>query len=142
MSLGRLLLAALLVSPIASCGASLIVAGTSATGPMEPGIALAAFLFLTVMATMVSLLFVLAALLVIALPLSLLLNGLGVPAIARDLILLAVAGAAGYLLSPLSAQAYEGHAWIYMTYCLTSAMLWILALRFVSRRSPAPAAHG
>lgn len=143
LTLTRLLVVSLIVGPLSSCGSSLIVAGGSmvvggaqSAAPFDTaGIAAFAFLFIAVMATIVSLLFVIAALWLLALPLTLLFTRVGIGAATRDLALLAVAAAAAVPLWLASAAAYEGQGWILPVYALASAILWVIALHHIERRN-------
>ena len=136
LKLTRLVIAALIVAPLASLIASLIFSGTLAfISPVDDvGSAIIGVLTIAAVATIVSVLFVFAALLLLALPLTFVLVRLGVPALTRNLILLAIGAGAAVLLWPVSRGTYDGQAWIFPTYALVAAFLWVMALRRMERR--------
>lgn len=144
LTAGRLLIASLIVGPLSSCGGSLVVAGGVAfMAVRQPGdefstssdFAVFVFGFYLVMATIVSLLFVIFALLLIALPLTLLLSRLGAGVVARDAALLGVGIVAAVLLWPASVSMHEGEGWVLPAYALVSAMAWVMALHHIERRN-------
>jgi hypothetical protein len=135
-----LLIAALIVTPLASFTGSLIVSGSlvavddmGGARPVSDGIL--ALVMITIIATLVSLLFVLAALLLLALPTTLALDRLGLAAQSRNLILLAIGAGAAFLLYPISRGSDPAQGWIFPAYALVSAVLWVLALYRMDRRA-------
>lgn len=138
LTLGKLLVASLIVAPMSSCGGSLIVAGgVAATSPgvESVGQGIFAALFVLVIATIMSLFVVIAALWLIALPLTLILARRGVAQGPRDLILLGVAAGASLLLWPASVYMNQGSGWILPVYAMASAGLWVVALRYFDQSS-------
>lgn len=136
LTLGKLLIASLIVAPMSSCGGSLIVAGgVAATSPgvESVGQGIFAALFVLVIATIMSVFGVIIALWVIALPLTLILAQRGVAQGPRELILLGVAVGAALLLWPASVYVNQGSGWILPVYALASAGLWVIALRYLDQ---------
>jgi len=141
MRIGTLLVAALIVSPISSCGASLATSGILSAQAAVDGGGLAAMvtagLVIAFMATLVSVLFVLAALVVLALPLTVALDKIGASPLPRDLALLAIVAGASALLYPVSLDWYQGEGWIFPIYAAVAGLVWIAALRWIDRRKQA-----
>jgi phosphoglycerol transferase MdoB-like AlkP superfamily enzyme len=137
MTFGRLLIIALLVTPAASCGASLIAGGAivaSLDGEVGAGQIVGGALFFGFFATMVSILIVLAALAIIAVPLTLLLQKLNASPLLRDVALIAVAALISAIFLILAVGEDNGFAWILVTYAVTTALLWVAGLRIAERR--------
>lgn len=138
MRIGTLLTAALIVTPISSCAASLATSGILSAQATADGGGLAAMatvaLVVAFMATVVSLLFVLVALVLLAMPLTLLLDRIGASPVVRDLVLLAITGGASALLYPFSVEWYQGEGWIFPIYSAVAGLVWIAALRWIDRR--------
>ena len=140
MKIGTLLLAALIVAPLSSCGASLamsaVVTAEAATGGAF-GELVSVALVVAVMATIVSMFFVLAALVLLAVPLTWLLGRSGASPLPRDLALLAIVAGASALLYPVSLDWYQGEGWIFPIYAAVAGLVWIAALRWIDRRKQA-----
>ena len=141
---GRLLPATLIVAAFASIAASLITgivitvdAAVYAGGRMGANEAFLGTLMVASVALIISFLVVLAALLLVALPPTLVLVRLGVPPAVRNMVLLAIAVAAAPLLWIYSVQTYQGWDWIYPTYAIVSAIVWIKWLGRMERQAMA-----
>ncbi|WP_114954690.1 hypothetical protein [Sphingosinicella terrae] len=135
MSLGRLLVAVVLVSPVSSCGGSLFaVASELSRAGAGPGYSSDTIVATFVIAAIVSFVIIFAALLVAALPLTMLLDRFGMPGLARDALLVALAtGAAIWFVSSLGATFRP--AWpVGLAYGLLTSLLWVAAIRRLSPR--------
>ena len=138
MSLGRLIVAALLVSPVASCGGSLLAVGSEISrASAGPGYSSNTIIATFVIAAIVSFVIIIAALLFAALPLTMLLDRLGLPGIARDAFLVALgSGAAIWFVGSLGVAFRP--AWpVGLAYGLLTSVSWVVAVRWVSHRPPA-----
>ena len=132
MTLGRLLVAALLVIPLVSCGgtaALLIVDGANSSSSQSSS---DDFFLGLIMLGMVAFVMVAIAVLAIGIPLALLLNRMGVPPWLRDILFIAVAGAAvwlryGSIRMDGTIQGFE------LAIVGLTVLAWIIAMRVASR---------
>jgi hypothetical protein len=134
LSFLKLFLAALIIAPVSSCGGSLFAVSTELAHGPGAGAYSSDTVFVTFMIVAgIAFVVILAALLLVALPLTLLMNRFGAPSLLRDalLIVLAVAGATGFLVS--LGQAFPGAWQIGLGYGLLTALLWIFAVRLLTR---------
>ena len=131
MTFGRLLVAALLVIPLVSCGgtaALLIVDAAKSSSPSSSD----NFIFGLILLGLVAFVIVAIAVLAIGIPLALLLDRLGVPAWLRDLLFIALAVAAvwlryGGLKLDGTIQGFE------LAIVGLTVFAWIIAMRLASR---------
>ncbi|MGZ8328646.1 MAG: hypothetical protein ACXWUV_14165 [Allosphingosinicella sp.] len=144
----RLLVTALIVAAISSLGASLILwvamvlltSGDSAA-PSAGDVPemIMGVLFIALISTIVAFPIVLAALLLLALPLTVLLVRHRVTPVARNLILLAVAAAAALLsAAPFYSPADPSSGYIFPLYAVAAGILWVLALHRLERGDATP----
>jgi hypothetical protein len=139
LSFGRLFVAALLVSPPAGRGGSVLAVVADfpgSNGQYSENVIVTAIVLLSIGATFA----ILAGLLLAALPLTMILDRSGVPPLVRDLVLTAVAALAAW-----------GFAWRFpamdealglgLCYALVTSVLWLAALHlFAVRRARGPPA--
>ena len=131
MTLGRLLIAALLVTPLVGCGgtaALLIVDGASRATPTSGD----DFFLGLIMLGMVACVIVAFAVFLVGIPLALLLNWLGVPPWLRDILFVGVAAAVlwlryGSLRIDGTIQGFE------LAIVGLTVLAWVIAMRLASR---------
>lgn len=136
MSFGRLFVSALLVAPVAGCGGSLLAlsADFPRTGGQYSGDVITTAL---VLLSIASFGVILAALLFVALPLTMILDRSGLPPPIRDLVLIAAAALAA-LAFAWRFPAMDEALGLGLGYALTTSVLWVAALHLpAGRRGPA-----
>ena len=131
MTLGRLLIAALLVTPLVGCGGTAVLLIVDAAGRSTPSSG-DDFMLGFIMLGLVALVIVALAVFLIGIPLALLLQRLGVPPWLRDILFIAVAGAAlwlrhGSIRMDGTIQGFE------LAVIGLTVLAWIIAMRLVSR---------
>jgi hypothetical protein len=141
----RLLVTALAVAALASFVASLILWSAMAFLPSGDAVGPAAgdvpemlmgVVFVGAISTIVAFPVVLAALLLLALPLTFMLDRRRVAPVARDLILLAAAAFAALLMAaPLYSRADPSSGWMFPLYAVTAGIFWVVALRRLERHA-------
>lgn len=135
MSFGRLFVAALLVSPVASCGGSLFaVASEMSRAPDVSGYSADTVVATFVIVGIVSFVIVLAALLLVALPLTILMDRFDLPALVRDGLLIALGNGAAIAFVHSLGQTFRPAWQVGLAYGLLTSLLWIVAVRRLSPR--------
>lgn len=135
LSFGRLLLAALLVAPVASCGGALLSVAVGMSR-VQSQYSSDTYAFAFAIVAFLSFVAIVPGLLLAGIPLALLTNRLGIPALARDAIFIA----AGVLAAWIFARAYPGLPdGLELGLCigLTTAILWVLAVHIAARNRTA-----
>lgn len=136
MSFGRLLLAALLVAPVASCGGALLVVAVGMS-QAQSQYSSDTYAFAFVIVAFLSLVAIVPGLLLAGIPLALLADRLGIPALVRDAIFIA----AGLLAAWTFARTYPGLPdgfELGLCIALATAILWVVAVHIVARKVQSP----
>jgi hypothetical protein len=131
MTFGRLLVAALLVTPLVSCGGTAALLIVDAAGRSTPSSG-DDFMLGFIMLGMVSFVIVAGAIFLVGIPLALLLDRLGVPSWLRDFLFIAAAGAVtwlryGSIRMDGTIQGFE------LAIVGLTVLAWIIAMRVASR---------
>jgi len=139
LSFGRLVVAALLVAPVAGCGGSVLAVAADFSGntsQYSQNVIVTTIVLLSIAAFLA----ILAALLVVALPLTMILDRSGISALVRDLILIGAAALAALAFAWRFPAMDEALA-LGLSYGLVTALLWVGAIHLlVPRKGQAPGA--
>lgn len=131
MTFGRLVIAALAVAPLASCGGTAVALGLEmqkSQGNYSGDTMIAAFIFFALLACIT----IFVGLIVIGLPLALLASRAGLPWPMRDALFAALIGVAAWLLARTAADLVP----LALTYGALTSLLWIAALHIADRPRP------
>ena len=131
MTFGRLLFAGLLVTPVVSCGGTFVLLAADAATSSSP-VSQDNFMFGLILLSIFAFVVVALAVFLIGVPLALILQRLGVPALLRDAIFLAI-GAAAIWWMRANANPDDVTSGFFQGILGGTVLVWIVAMHFISR---------